>query len=264
MDKKKRASECAAFARMVEVCAKHRAVWCQHEISNRAFARFYTSVDMLQAAIDNKEEDYYVPKPGSPYYRPPKEEVMRRLVDRVSNVYEHLARPSSRIRVDDLPPRSMMPTDEVGLVRFCMAVDWHLGQHPETRTTFGSFSHLYRMLHTALRQYAAHTAPPEPSIQTARSMGAYRRCLNSCLRALIERVDPCLPRYAEHREFQEEYFVARKKIMALTVDARRTYHVAGYGAASLRHTRANEWTPWNDPAAQLYDGAAEETGTATS
>ncbi|QQR84890.1 MAG: hypothetical protein IPJ76_09665 [Flavobacteriales bacterium] len=252
MDKRIRANECAAFARMVEVCQKHRAVWSKHEVSNRAIARFYTSVDMLLAAIDNKEEDYYTPRPGSPYHRLPKELVLQRLVDRANAVYDHLEKPSSRVRVDDLPPRSMMPFDEAGLVRFCAAIDAQLGQHRESRATFGSFSNLYRLLHAALKQYAESTAPQQPLIQTARSMGAYRRCLNSCLRALIERVDPCLPRYAEHREFQEEYIAARKNIMAITVDARRTYHVAGYGAASLRHTRANEWTPWNDPLAQLH------------
>lgn len=48
----------------------------------------------------------------------------------------------------------------------------------------------------------------------------------------------------------EDHSAARKQVQAITVDAPRTYHMAGYGAASSRHKNATEWTPWNDPAAQ--------------
>lgn len=48
----------------------------------------------------------------------------------------------------------------------------------------------------------------------------------------------------------EDHLAARKQVQELTLDARRTYHVTGYGAASSRHKNAAEWTPWNDPAAQ--------------
>ncbi len=259
MTKKSRQNQCAAFTEMVNVCARHREVWCKHEVSNRAMARFYTSVDMLHEAIDNKEPDYHTPKPGSPHYRVPREKVMQRLVDRVNAVYELLDKPWAGVSRSDvrsrLPLRSEMPVEEKELVAFCTTVYERLAEHPDAHTWEGSMWNVQRMLKAALDQYALCDVAPRPVIQTQQTVGTYRRCFNSCIRALIEMVDPCIPRYAEHRAFQEEYLAARKTIMRLSVDARRTYYVSGYGAASLRHTRAEEWTPWNDPAGQVDGGA---------
>lgn len=254
MKRTKRQQECEAFAAIVEVCKLHRDVWCTHELSNRAIARLYNSVEMLHRAIDNQEPDYPRPRRGSVHYRVPKKEVMFRLVDRASGIYTVLERRfyvSSQAELrTQLPARETMPTEEEALVIFCTTLLERLPDEVKGRTRRGSLGHSIRLLNAALDQYILCHLPPKPLIQTQQTVGTYRRCLNSCIRVLLEMVDPCIPRYVGHSTFVQAYHASRKVVIKLTVDARRTYFVERTGTASLRHKDALRWTPWNDKTAQ--------------
>lgn len=266
-----RSKECEAFARMKDICQRHRDVWCKHEASNRAISRLYNSVDMLHGAKDNTEPDYYEPPPSSPHHRTPKGDVLSRMVERLNDLYDLLEGPSHPVGELDLlsliPPRWAMPMVEDKLVEFCRTVHDRLAEDPAASKPHGRFPYRVRLLNASLKQYTLNQEPPLLMVQTLRTVGTYRRCLNSCIRVLIEMVDPCIPRYMEEPAFQREYQEAREIVMKLTVDARRTYFVEGKGATSLRHKDALKWTPWNDPAAQhersFSNGQGENPDTAT-
>lgn len=211
---KRRAKEVQQFTHLVQVCMAHRAVWCTHALSNQAMAALFNAVDMLV------KEQFVVDEP-------PLRRVQGRgraielplLAERLAGIYTLLyAEPSVRELAElgrgPVPPRSAIPTGPDALVAFAAGVRTTLKEDAGLRARAGIHYYHLLNLNTSIKR-CAPVKPPPHRIDT------YARQLNSCLRHLLERVDPVMVRFAEHKAFSTAYKTARRPLLKLEVAARK-------------------------------------------
>jgi len=229
-----------AFQDLVQVCMDHREVWCAQAISNQAMARLFTAVELL-AGVEH-ERERVVPPP-----RDIKAEAHYRLCNHLIGIFEQVE--LCAIKDPDLPnveallaTRAQMPDEGHALVTYAQHVLELVKNAPGAFRTEGMHKQRVEWLDRALQAYSLQwDAPPKPVLQYASTMSMYQRLLNTCIRHLLELVDPVMTRYPKRSEFATHYRKARKKIQKLDIGTRMTYHVDGVGQVSERHTHAKEW-----------------------
>ena len=236
----------AAFEALVAVCWAHREVWCRDELSNRAMARLYNSVELLGKLEPVQEEAPR--KNGSST----SDGGLWRVVYRLDRLYDQLELTDRRpVGKRQLPARVDMPLEREDLLVYAERVVRVLEQYAMDFALMGIDRDQAEGLAHAIRQARERTRQAERAtrMQPAGLMSMYQRQLNACLRMLLERVDPVMPRYREHVAFHQAYQQAREAVAALCIGGRLTYHVDGMGQVSGLHREA--FKPW--PAVDVTD-----------
>ena len=117
-----------------------------------------------------------------------------------------------------IPARTALPTDTNALVELADQVYQALLQAPAQCAAVGIKPHKLIQFKASLKRCAPHKGIVR---HNNNSIGTYDRQLNSCLRHLVERVDPVTIRFAEHTAFSTAYKAARRPLLKLEVAARR-------------------------------------------
>lgn len=236
----------AAFEALVAVCQAHREVWCRDELSNRAMARLFNSVELLGKLEPVQEE------PPRKSRSSTSDGGLWRVVHRLDRLYDQLELTDTRLEgKHQLPARVDMPLEREELLVHAARVVRVLEQYAMDFALMGIDPDQAEGLTYAIRQAMERTRQAERAalMQPAGLMSMYQRQLNACLRMLLERVDPVMPRYREHVAFQQAYQQAREAVAALCIGGRLTYHVDGIGQVSGLHREA--FKPW--PAVDATD-----------
>lgn len=229
----------AAFEGLVAVCQAHREVWCTDELSNRAMSRLFNSVELLGKLEPVQEE------PRRKGGTSASDGGLWRVVQRLDWLYDQVERTDMGLAGKRaLPARVDLPLEREQLLVYAERVVRVLEQYALDFALMGVDPDRAVGLAHAIHQARLRTKHVERAalMQPADLVGMYQRQLNACLRMLLERVDPVMPRYREHVAFQQAYQQAREAVAALCIGGRLTYHVDGIGQVSGLHRDA--YTPW--------------------
>jgi len=232
----------AAFEALVAVCEAHRDVWCRDELSNQAMSRLFNSVELLGKL--EPEEEAPPRKGGSST----SEGGLWRVVHRLDRLYDRLDQLATGLEAKrQLPARVDMPLEREALLVYAERVVRVLERYAMDFELAGIGPAWAEGLADAIRYAKARTQHAErvALMQAPGRMSMYQRQLNACLRMLLERVDPVMPRYREHAAFQQAYREAREAVAALCIGGRLTYWVDGIGQVSGLHRDA--FKPWPAP-----------------
>lgn len=230
------------FTDLVDVLHRHRDAWCREESSNRAVSRLTTSVEILMSC-----EPVIDPLPAS-YMKRDKDLVA--LVNRLDRIYDRLERPTMAAQeameaLRLLPARSAMPAKPADFLRFAERACLAMLEHEEAFERGGITPNQVQGAVNGLERCHEQQRKRMPQTVLKQHLGimsSYQRTLNACIRNLIERVDPVMPRYRDHAELQADYAHARARIAELPILMRYTFHVDGVGRVSGMHRDALK--PW--------------------
>lgn len=239
----------AAFEALVAVCEAHRDVWCRDELSNQAMSRLFNSVELLgklERELEAERNSRSASEPG-----------MWRVIHRLDVLYDRVDQLAPGLEAKrQLPARADIPLEGDALLVYAERVVRVLERYATDLEAVGIDPDWTERFASAIRYAQARRehAEREALTQPAGLMHMYQRQLNACLRMLLERVDPVMPRYREHAALQEAYREAREGVAALCIGGRQTTRVDGLGQVSGSHRDA--LTPWPAP-----DGSEVELPT---
>ena len=219
-----RRQECDAFKALADLLRAHHALWCDRRPESYSLERFCEQVDRLSgtgrfAAQVDEVWDLSA-------FETHKTSVLLRMLDRMNALVDFVEDPRSGLQhaMELLPSRSMLPTDDEGVVAFCRAVHTSLLPVPGATTVRGGFAARMRNLNASLDIYAAFDGSlgaeehPTPNVQDH-----YAQRREKCLHLLLAHVDTHMHKFAAHISFQDAYYTARMALMKLTVQARAAY-----------------------------------------
>ncbi|MBK9289038.1 MAG: hypothetical protein IPN38_15485 [Flavobacteriales bacterium] len=213
-----RAAEVQLFTQLVQVCMEHRAVWCTHALSNQAMAALFNSVELLA-----KVQHVVDPPPPTPAEHALDSAIytLRKRIENTYRMLEHAQQhPADEGTVEQQPIRPLrrpsLTKTESELLAFATALcnALALGKGP-------SYAHHLAVLQSSIATCTKRLHLAERSRRMSNVYNTYPRQLNSCLRHLVERVDPVTIRFAEHTPFSTAYKAARKPLLKLEVGARK-------------------------------------------